>query len=163
MRFRKFKNLTLIILPLVAFIFIANITKLCACSNMEPGILTNALKTKVPEENVDAATLQNIETAANETLVGQSIIAATQTNCGKLSWDDALPYIKVICSTSLRDLYGLRSDQISPTDYAFQVSLSTKLLLQRRLHFRLNMDNYIIQHVSVRYVRDPFWWITQYF
>lgn len=136
---------------------------LCACTNMNTGVLQDVLKTPVPKENIDAVTLQNIEKALNKLLAGRSILDIAQNNCKEDKFNDPPPDIAIICYTPLRDLSGIKPNQVSPTNLAFQISLSSKLVWQHQLRFKLSMDNYMIQHVSVQYVRDPFWWITQYF
>ena len=160
---RKFKIVTSTVLVVLFFVFGSNINMLCACTNMNAGMLSNILKTPVPKESIDAATLQNIKLAVNKLLVSRSILDIAHNNCKEDKFHDLPPDMSIICHTPLRDLSDIRPNQVSPTNLAFQIALSSKLVWQHQLRFRLNMDNYIIQDVSVQYVRDPFWLITQYF
>ena len=100
---------------------------LCACTNMSATALSGALGTQVPKENIDASTIRNIEIAANKILVGTSIMDIAHLNCYEKQTEPN-QQIGIICNTPLHNLKDISSRQVPTKDFAFQVSLSSKLV-----------------------------------
>lgn len=146
---------------------------LCACATMYP--IKWSLGVKIPDE-IDDATLKNLEKAANSLLLGKSLAEmsaiAEQDRQKTLSYKansdedkdrvtttkdpESLALSQFVHGTSLRFLMVKSTDQVNDKTLTFREAAFSNLLWEDQIVFTLDLDNQVIRRVKVTHNRRLF-------